>query len=158
MTGILGRQRFRLVFGGVVLAAWLSVASVNSSADPLEENSTQAASGAFANCTGTVDSPHYSSGARGVIFKARATCSSTKSVTVTGKLYFYTNTWVLRYQGTQTRAVGTSTATFYFPPSGQVGAGPPPPWCNGTWRAAATFSTPGTTPKTYYRDAFVQWC
>lgn len=153
-----GKRGTRLMVGGIVMALWLGLAPSSSSAAPLEESSAQAASGAFANCTATVDSPHYSSGARGVIFKARASCSSTKNVTVTGKLYFYTTSWVLRYQGTQTRSVGSSTATFYFPPSGQVGAGPPPPWCNGTWRGAATFSTPGGTPKTFYRDAFVQWC
>lgn len=73
-------------------------------------------------CNGTVDTPHYSKGTGGVIFKVRVTCDGPIKLTVNGTLSSgpLSGPPVPRSKTTQTRAmVSNKTETFYTPDVGQ---------------------------------------
>lgn len=104
---------------GVTLAA-VALASINMMGGVAPAHASSSASG----CTIAVNNPHTSSGAGGVIVKARVTCSSTRTVAFYGSLGSgpYIGPHMTRATNSETRTVaGGTTATFYVPAADKPG-------------------------------------
>lgn len=108
-------------------------------------------------CHGQADNPHYSDGSGGIIFKMRASCSVTTSVSsISGRLWKCANlpsgnedSWtgqgcaIMASHDYSDQVVqqGT-TGTWYVPPTGQPGV-----HGAGQWVGVASFSENGNTTK-----------
>lgn len=112
----------------------------------------EAAARAGIGCSHTVDRPHLSSGAGGVIAKVRVTCQihgatspSWINVRMVGSISYTSNPGTIKpitkASADYTQLVSTSSTakTFYIPQSGNAGTG------NGRYRACATITPEGGT-------------
>lgn len=103
----------------------------------------------YISCTITVDNPHYSTGAAGVITKIRYTCSGTAAGTlqVNGNLYKYApgtyGPYTPKASNNQSRAVGPgASGTVYVPADSLPGIN-----CNMShWFYGTAFSTLSAGP------------
>lgn len=105
--------------------------------------------GKWVICSARPDSPHYSKGAKGAIYKVRITCTGTGYSYVTVKVncsFMYRSYFATSWQRTVSSAGSTSVkvngdrGTVYCPASGSLGTG------TGYWQGSGTYriTWPGT--------------
>ena len=97
--------------------------AVNGAADSTE--GVTAAALPPGACTATINNPHYSSGAGGVIFKTRITCTVNATLELSGTLMEGTQVGpgpVVRSSVETRSQMGGVTTTWYTPLEGRAGA------------------------------------
>ncbi|WP_144016186.1 hypothetical protein [Demequina sp. NBRC 110052] len=119
-------------------------------ADPVSLARTSlTAGGTWVICAAGPDSPHYSTGAKGAIYKVRIGCSGSGYSYVTVKVnctFMYRSYFATSWQRTRTSSGSTSVkvngdrGTVYCPTQGNLGTG------TGYWQGSGTYriTWPGT--------------
>jgi hypothetical protein len=129
----------------------LPTALVGVAAATIVAAPTTAEAQAVVTCIAQADNPHYSSGARGVIFKTRVTCNGNSPVTFVGHLSSgpLVGPLVIAAVHEENRVVsGGQKNTFYVPQDGQPGVRCNP---NLYYQGSAVVTGSTTTHVTSYR-------
>lgn len=120
----------RAIFAAAVTAAALTIPVPAAMSNPPTDRPH---SRTLVDCSGSVGNPHVSMGANGVIYKSNVSCTTSTTVTVYQNLYRCSSNpgttdpasvsgcYVVVPCRAQSRTVGSTTAVFYCPPSGELG-------------------------------------